>query len=221
MAARFHVQVVTERLRPVDKSLPVLRSVLAAGVDTIRLRDEPAGIQALIKAWKIDRDWDRDRFVVSESAKVAGTFGVRWLNLPATWLDQTPPFGKFARIGMSVHSVSEAIEAESLGVDVLTFGHVFESTSHQGEPGRGLAALSEILDRVRIPVIAIGGITHRNVDEVLAAGVSGIAVISAVLGHADPGLAAARLVESVRESIHSPRIPLAPLPSSTSIGSSR
>ncbi len=221
MASQLHVQVVSGRLRPVDKSLPLLRSVLEAGVDTVRLRDEPAGLQALIKAWKEAGDWDRDRFVVNDAAKVAGTFGVRWLNLPARWLDQTPPFGKFARIGMSVHSVTEAIEAESLGVDVVTFGQVFASSSHPGEVARGLDELAEVVDRLSIPVIAIGGVTHRNVDQVLATGVAGVAVISEVLAQADPAEAARRLVDSVRGSVHVPKVPIAELPHSSNTGSSR
>jgi thiamine-phosphate diphosphorylase len=221
MATQFHVQVVSGRLRPVDKSLPVLRSVLEAGVDSIRLRDEPAGIRALIQAWKTDGDWDRERFVVNDDVKVAGAFGVRWLNLPARWLDQTPPFGKFGRISMSVHSVSEAIEAESLGIDAVTFGHVFPSTTHPGEPARGVDELAEVVSRVRIPVIAIGGVTTRNVDQVLATGVAGIAVISEVLGQADPAESARRLVEAVRASTQTPKVPLVPLPPSSNTGSSR
>jgi thiamine-phosphate pyrophosphorylase len=221
MSAQFHVQVVSGRLRPVDKSLPVLRAVLEAGVDSIRLRDEAAGIRALIQAWKTAGDWDRDRFAVNDEVKVAGAFGVRWLNLPARWLDQTPPTGKFGRISMSVHSVSDAIEAESLGIDAVNFGHVFASTSHPGEQGRGVDELAEVVSRVRIPVIAIGGITTRNVDQVLATGVSGIAVISEVLGQDDPTDAARRLVEAVRVSGHSPNVPLMPLPPSSNTGSSR
>jgi thiamine-phosphate pyrophosphorylase len=221
VAGEFHIQVVSGRLRPVDRSLPVLRAVLAAGVDTIRLRDEPAGIKALIREWISSGDLDRDRLVVNDAVKLAGTLGMRSVNLPSEWLDQTPPSGKFARIGMSVHSVSEALEAESLGVDLVSFGHVFASGSHPDEAPHGLDDLVEIIDRVRIPVIAIGGINHANVDRVLATGVSGVAVISAVLDHPDPAYAAGRLVEIVRGSPHQPRIPILPLPSSTRKGPSR
>lgn len=220
-ANRFHVQVISARLRPVERTLPVLRAVLDAGVDSIQLRDEPAGITAMLQALKRDGDWPRDQLVVNDAANVAGSFGVRWLHLPARWLAQTPPFGKFARIAMSVHSVSQALEAESLGVDLVTFGHVFASASHPDEPPRGLDELSEVVERVRIPVLAVGGITHANVSEVLETGVSGVAVISAVLAHPDPGLAARRLVEVVNAESATPRISIPPLPPTSHPGSSR
>ena len=199
----------------------MLRAVLDAGVDSLQLRDEPAGTTAMIQALKRDGDWHPDRLVVNDAAKVAGSFGMRWLHLPARWLEQTPPFGKFARISMSVHSVSEALEAESLGVDVVTFGHVFASASHPDEPPHGLDELAELVERVRIPVLAVGGIAHSNVTEVLETGVSGIAVISAVLGNPDPGLAARRLVELVNTATATPRIPIPPLPPASHPGSSR
>jgi thiamine-phosphate pyrophosphorylase len=88
-------------------------------------------------------------------------------------------------------------------------------------PPRGLAELAEVVERVRIPILAVGGITHANVGAVLETGVSGIAVISAVLGHPDPGHAASRLVELVNGSTATPRIPLPPLPPSSHPGSSR
>ena len=220
-ANRFHVQVISGRLRPVERTLPAMRAVLEAGVDSLQLRDEAAGITAMIQAFKRDGDWPRDRLVINDAVRVAGSFGVRWLHLPAHWLDQTPPFGKFARIGMSVHSVSEALEAESLGVDLVTFGHVFASASHPDQRPRGLDELAEVVERVRIPVLAVGGITHANVADVLERGVSGIAAISSVLGHPDPGYAASRLVELVNASAAHPRNALPPLPPSSHPGSSR
>lgn len=220
-ANRFHVQVISGRLRPVERTLPVFRAVIAAGVDSIQLRDEPVAITALIQVLKRDGDWPRDHLVVNDAAKVAGSFGVRWLHLPARWLDLTPPFGRFARIGISVHSVAEALEAESLGADLVTFGHVFASPSHPDEPPRGLDELAEVVERLRIPVLAVGGIDHRNVAGVLETGVSGIAVISAVLGHPDPAHAAGRLVELVNASPALPRRPIPTLPPSSHPGSSR
>ena len=81
--------------------------------------------------------------------------------------------------------------------------------------------MAEVVERIRIPVLAVGGITHANVSDVLETGVSGIAVISAVLEHPDPGHAARRLVELVTASPATPRIPVPPLPPSSHPGSSR
>lgn len=94
--------------------------------------------------------------------------------------------GPAAPVGVSVHSVDEAAAAERDGATWVTFGHVWETGSHPGEPGRGVEALREVAAAVEIPVIAIGGITTAQVPEALAAGASGIAAISAILAADDP-----------------------------------
>ncbi len=218
---RFHIQVISRRLRPVHRSVPLLRAVLDAGADSVRLRDEAAGISATIQELKLTGSWDRSRVVVNDAAAAAGSFGVPWLHLPSRWLDMTPPFGKFARISMSVHSVSEAIEAESLGVDCVTFGHVFSTSSHPDEPGRGLDELAEVVARVRIPVLAIGGVAYDNILQTLQTGCAGVAFISAVLDADDPDEATRRLRDIVDGSAAVPRVPLLPLPAPARKGTSR
>ena len=150
-----------------------------------------------------------------------GHIGVRWLHLGSNWLDQTPPFARFARIGMSVHSIEDAIEAEALGVDYVTFGHVYSTHTHPGEPERGLAELAEVVDRLAIPVLAIGGINHLNVAETLATGCAGIAVISAIVDHPDPAYATRKLIETVEASTATPRFVLPALPQSELKGSTQ
>jgi thiamine-phosphate pyrophosphorylase len=68
-----------------------------------------------------------------------------------------------------------------------------------------LAELAEIVQAVDVPVLAIGGISVDNLDDVLATGCAGIAVISAILADADPGWAAARLRNVLDASPHHPR----------------
>ena len=96
-------------------------------------------------------------------------------------------------IGASVHSPSEAAEAESDGADWITFGHFFPTSSHPSEPCRDVAELKIVADAATIPVIAIGGIGIDQVGPVLEAGAGGIAVISAILDAPDPGRAAGEL----------------------------
>lgn len=89
-------------------------------------------------------------------------------------------------MGVSVHSRQHAYVAKDSGADYLLFGHVYETRSHPGEPGRGLEALREVVSAVDIPVIAIGGITADRVDEVLATGAAGVAVIRGISDARDP-----------------------------------
>lgn len=204
----FHIQVISRRLRPIDRTLPIVTAVLDAGVDSVQLRDEAASMTAMIQVLRQSSSWDRDRLVVNGEPRVAGAYGIRWLHLGSNWLEGTPPFAKFARIGISVHSLEEAIEAEALGADYVTFGHVYSSLSHPGEQQRGVETLADVVTRLGIPVLAIGGVNHANVAAVLATGCAGFAVISAVVDHADPGYAATKLIEAVESTDARPKVAL-------------
>jgi thiamine-phosphate diphosphorylase len=108
-------------------------------------------------------------------------------------------------IGISVHNLGEALAAEKEGADYITFGHIFASESHKGQPPRGLIALERVVDAVEIPVIAIGGITPLNVAPVLSTGCSGVAVIGAVMHQKIPYDAVQKLREQINKSTTTPK----------------
>ena len=80
-------------------------------------------------------------------------------------------------VGRSVHSLAAAREAEGDGADFVIFGPVWESPSHPGSPPAGIAALERIARAVKIPVLAIGGVTRERIPECHAAGAAGYAAI--------------------------------------------
>ncbi|MBC7110148.1 MAG: thiamine phosphate synthase [Archaeoglobi archaeon] len=100
-------------------------------------------------------------------------------------------------IGVSASSVQEAVEAENGGADYIGAGAVFPTSTKSDAEFLGIEALEEIVRRVRIPVVAIGGITHENVLEVLRRGAHGVAVISAIMGADDIEGAARRMREII------------------------
>jgi thiamine-phosphate pyrophosphorylase len=111
------------------------------------------------------------------------------------------PVGKFRAdpsfgaqlISRSVHSIDAARNGEQEGADFLVLGTVFPSRSHSGGPTIGLEGVRAVCDAVSIPVIGIGGITSANAGDVIRAGASGVAVISAIFDADDPRAAAAEL----------------------------
>lgn len=80
-------------------------------------------------------------------------------------------------IGRSVHSLQSALEAEGDGADFVIFGPVWSSESHAGAQPQGLEALAAVAHAVRIPVLAIGGVTEDRIAECDAAGAAGYAAI--------------------------------------------
>lgn len=82
-------------------------------------------------------------------------------------------------IGRSVHSVTDAVATTcDDGLDYLIFGTVFDSASKPGGTPAGLAALGEVAQATRLPVLAIGGVTRGRIPDILAAGAAGVAGIS-------------------------------------------
>ncbi len=109
--------------------------------------------------------------------------------------------GRSRIIGISTHSPEQARTAEVVGADYIGFGPVFRSVTKDAGPLQGLERLRQVRDAVSLPILAIGGIDRDNAGEVLAAGIDGIAVISAVLDAPDPGAAAKALIEQVKRSL--------------------
>jgi len=93
-------------------------------------------------------------------------------------------------IGVSTHSVDEALKAEAHGADYIAIGSIFPTDSKEDTNMVGLKTLSKVRKAVRIPVVAIGGITPDGAFEALEAGADAIAVISGVMADADPARAA-------------------------------
>lgn len=106
-----------------------------------------------------------------------------------------------AAIGASVHSAEEAQQAEQRGAHYVTFGHVYETGSHSTDPAHGPDQLANVVQSVRIPVIAIGGITSERVADVLATGARGIAVMSAIM-RADDAAAATEALRSALDAMN-------------------
>ena len=101
-------------------------------------------------------------------------------------------------IGYSVNSVEKLKEVEHLPIDYIGFGSIYETTTKQNYKLVGLEGLRQAVKLTTKPIVAIGGITHYRVQEVLGAGAKGIAVVSAILGFEDVERATRSLVEAMK-----------------------
>jgi thiamine-phosphate pyrophosphorylase len=106
--------------------------------------------------------------------------------------------GRRLRIGVSVHSLEDAVDAELKGADWVTYGPIYDTPSKRryGAP-QGLERLATVARGLRIPVVAIGGITPERVKEVRQAGARGVAVISAILAADSPADVTRRFREAL------------------------
>jgi thiamine-phosphate pyrophosphorylase len=179
----------------------------AAGVDWVQIREKDLAGAAMFELTRdaVKRAVGRTRILVNDRLDVALAAGaggvhlgerslpvetvVRWLRAPMPRPDgvsgesgQAPE--NAARVppsfltGVSCHSLEAALAAERAGAGYVFFGPVFETPSKEAfGPPQGLERLAEVCRRVRIPVLAIGGVTLDNAASCLSSGAGGIAAI--------------------------------------------
>jgi hydroxymethylpyrimidine kinase/phosphomethylpyrimidine kinase/thiamine-phosphate diphosphorylase len=96
-------------------------------------------------------------------------------------------------IGKSTHNLEEALQAEQDGADYIGFGAMYPTGSKNVTHIAGTAGLAAVRDRVRLPIVAIGGITTSNACRVIDSGADAVAVIASVLSSPRPDISAAEL----------------------------
>ncbi len=100
------------------------------------------------------------------------------------------------RVGKSVHSYEEAIQAEMDGADFILYGHIYSTSSKEGLIPKGLMELRKLTRSLKIPVIAIGGITPDKLQELKVSGTGGVAVMSGIM-EAEDKVHAAKAFQAV------------------------
>ena len=88
---------------------------------------------------------------------------------------------KYKRIGVSVHSLNEAKEVESLGASYVVAGHIFETDCKKGLEPRGLKFIEDLSSALSIPIFAIGGIDEKNSLSVINNGAFSICIMSTLM----------------------------------------
>lgn len=212
MSERHHLQLITDR-RAARRGLESIERALAGGIDTIQVRDKGATASEIfastLEVARLARGRPA-RVLVNDRIDVALAARAHGVHLAATSLPPSVARGvlePWQLLGVSVHSVEDALAAAREGADYVTFGHVYPTSSHQGEAARGLRMLAEVVAAVDVPVLAIGGISAERVAAVLETGCAGVAVISAVLSADDPSVAARRIREALDGVAVAPRRP--------------
>ena len=199
--------VTDRRVCPADELPGRVSDAVAGGVDVVQLRDKEMPGAALLELAEQLREVIAGRalLLINERADVALAARADGVQLGEAALPTAAVraiMGDAAVIGRSVHSVSGACAAAESGADFLLVGTMFASNSHPGEEPSGPGLLSRSASAgVTVPMLGIGGITEYNAGQVIAAGASGVAVITGVLAHDDPCAAAERLKNSMADAV--------------------
>ena len=201
----FDLYLVTDRNQTGGRDLLwVLERALEGGVRAVQLREKDLGGRELfVLAEKTKRLCERYQanLFVNDRVDVALGVDADGVHLGG---DSMPVraarelLGAEKLIGVSTHSINEASEAEREKADFILFGPVYFTASKAayGEP-QGLGRLKKVVEKISLPVYAIGGVKVENIAEVKETGVRGIALISAVLSASDPRAATRRILETL------------------------
>ena len=201
----FDLYLVTDRNQTGGRDLLwVLERALEGGVRAVQLREKDLGGRELfVLAEKTKRLCERYQanLFVNDRVDVALGVDANGVHLGG---DSMPVraarelLGAEKLIGVSTHSINEASKAEREKADFILFGPVYFTASKAayGEP-QGLGRLKKVVEKISLPVYAIGGVKVGNIAEVKETGVRGIALISAVLSASDPRAATRRILETL------------------------
>jgi thiamine-phosphate pyrophosphorylase len=182
----------------------IVAAAIAGGCDVVQFRDKRLAHAELAGAARPLRELTRAAgrtFVINDHLDVARAVGADGLHvgpddLPAASARRLwpPP----AILGVSARTPELARRAEREGADYLGVGPVFGTRTKRDAPAAiGIRGLRLVVEAVRIPVIAIGGIDAGNAPEAIRAGAAGVAVIASVVGAEDVEAAA----RSIREAL--------------------
>jgi thiamine-phosphate pyrophosphorylase len=174
-----------EKINPkLSDLIDYITRAVDAEIDMVQIRERDLSARDLLSVADAARAIAKDRntlILVNDRSDVAACAGAG-VHLTARSMRADVvrrAFGVSMPVGVSTHSLEEAEEAEQRGADFVVFGPVFETESKKiYGPPVGLDALAAVTARVKIPVLAIGGIDLANFRETLDRGAAGVAGIS-------------------------------------------
>ena len=199
------IMLVTDRKACGERRLEdVVEAAIDGGVNVVQVREKDLPAAELLGLAQRLRQivGGRALLLVNDRVDVALAAGAHGVELgdgglPTEVARQLAPD---LLIGRSVHDVAHAAEAVAEGADLLVVGTMFASRSHPGLAPAGPSLLRKVAALTTVPLVGIGGITPANATQLIAAGASGVAAISAITLAHDPRDAAARLVAAVQEA---------------------
>lgn len=200
------VYAVTDRHWLKDESLAsVVEKAIAGGTTFVQLREKNASEEEFLElALDVQKVCKKHNvpFVINDNVELAAKIGADGVHVGQSDMNACNVralVGPDAILGVSAQTVEQAVLAEKQGADYLGVGAVFSTNMKDDADYVPYDTLKAICDAVKIPVVAIGGITVENMDQLAGSGICGVSVISAIFGQDDVGAASGVLLKKVEE----------------------
>jgi len=199
---------VTDRAWVGTKSLyEQVKEALENGVTCVQLREkelnesdflkEAKQISALCKEYKVP-------FIVNDNVNIAIACKADGIHIGQEDMELTNVrklVGEDMIIGVSAHTVEEAIKAQEGGADYIGIGAVFATSTKTDVDVLSFETIRSICEAVDIPTVAIGGIKKDNICKLKGSGIDGVAVVSAIFAAKDIATATKELLFEVKKAV--------------------
>jgi len=193
--------IADDKWNPYSTMSELVEKFLMGGCKLVQIRMKGAAKEKYLKTAReimnLKSRYDFT-FIINDHADVAievGADGVHVGENDSPVSKIKSEYGDKLIVGYSSHSADEAISAATDGADYVAIGAVFETkTKGPGHPVQGLEKLAEVVGSVDVPVVAIGGIGHDNIADVIKTGADSVAMITS-LSQADD------IVESTKKLV--------------------
>ncbi len=204
----YSLYLVTDRGLSLGRStLEIVQAAVAGGVSCVQLRENHCSTREFLNEAHSLQEFLHSKnipLIINDRVDVALAIGADGVHLGQKDMpigDARKLLGNKIIIGISAESVDDAVFAEAQGADYVGISPVFTTTTKKDiAPPLGLEGIREIRRKVRLPLLAIGGIHQDNATAVLQAGADGIAVVSAIVSAQCPATAAKVLREKINQN---------------------
>lgn len=192
----YALNLITEESTPLEQLLPIVEAAVKGGVTIVQLREKRSlGKYFYEKAQSVKALLDRynipliinDRIDIALAVGAAGVH-VGQEDLPLAAIRKIVPPSMI--VGVSASTLEEALESERNGASYIGVGSIFATKSKADATLLPEGELAKIAQSVSIPIMAIGGITLNNMQQLAGAELAGVAVVSAIMKAEDPYAAA-------------------------------
>lgn len=203
----FSLYLVTDReLSRGRSTMEIVEAAVEGGVTMVQLREKHLGTREFLQEAQSIRSFLRGRgvpLILNDRLDIALAVEADGVHLGQSDLPLVLArkiLGGRMKIGVSVESVEDAVEAERCGADYLGISPVYSTpTKTDTAPALGLVGVRAIREAVQLPLVGIGGLHAGNCAELIRHGADGVAVVSAIVSAEDPAVAARELCARIAE----------------------
>ncbi|MEQ8198888.1 MAG: thiamine phosphate synthase [Clostridiaceae bacterium] len=182
------IYLITNRksVEDYEEFLKKIDQCTSCGVEKVILREKDLQEDELLElAVKVKEITDKNNgyLIINSNIKVAKKIKAYGVHLPFRMFRETPKeeLEDFPDIGVSAHTLDEAIYADRNGASYVIISHIFSTDCKKGLEPKGTAFIKDVKESVKCRVVSLGGILPSNIEEVMDAGSDCAAVMSTLM----------------------------------------